>query len=122
MTAILEQTFRMGRLKIVDPDLTARDVRGDGKDGCAVALTIKQSIDQMQVARATTAGTNGKFSRQLSFSSCRERGALLVPHMDPVDRFLPPHRIGNSIELVTDDYVAALAALLLSILHASFTH
>src|SRR5260370_33614058 len=97
MTAILEQTFRMGRLKIVDPDLTARDVRGDGKDGCAVALTIKQCIDQMQGARATTAVTNGKVSRQTSFISCRERGARLMLHMDPVDRFLPPHRIGKSM-------------------------
>jgi hypothetical protein len=85
VAAIPEQAFRMGRLKVVDPDLGAGDVGGDRQNRHAIALTVKQTIDQMQIAWTAAAGANGEVPRQVRFGSRRECRSLFMPHVDPVD-------------------------------------
>jgi hypothetical protein len=85
VAAILEQAFRMSCLKIVDPDLTGGDVRGDSQNRNAAALAIEQAIDQMQVAWTAAASANCKASGQMSFGACREGGGLFMAHVDPVN-------------------------------------
>src|ERR1700761_7790319 len=103
----------MGCLKIVDPDLAARDVRGDRQDRHAAALAIEQPIDQMQIAGTAAAGAHGKVAGEMSFGPRRESGSLLMAHVDPIDRFSSPQRIGNAVEGVADHTVDAFDASLL---------
>ena len=113
VAAFLEQAFRMGRLEIVDADFGARDVGGDRQHRHAVALAIEQAVDQMQIARAATAGADRQAAGEMGLGAGREGGGLFVPHMDPVDGFPAPQRIGEAVERVADDAIDALDAGLL---------
>src|ERR1700722_4796822 len=98
----------MGCLKIVDSDLTARDVSRDRQHRYAVALAIKKPVDQMQVARTAASGAYRKAPSEMSFSARREGSRLLMPHMDPVNRFSPSHHVRETVERVTDDAINPL--------------
>src|ERR1700677_2497072 len=58
MTAIQEQSLRMGFLKITAPDLIARYMRGNGQNRNAATMTVIQAIYQVQITWATTAGAH----------------------------------------------------------------
>ncbi len=89
MTAFLEQAFGMCRLKIVDPDFRTRNVRSDGQHRYTIALTIEEPVYEMQIARAAAACAYSQLTGQVGFAARRERSALLMANMDPVDRFVP---------------------------------
>jgi hypothetical protein len=61
----------------------------------------------MQVAGTTAAGAHRKATGQMSLRSGRESPGLFVPHVDPVDCFSAPHRVGKSIEGIADDAINA---------------
>src|SRR6202035_169301 len=65
VTALLEQLLRMRLLEISGADLARWDLRGDGEDRHTGAMTIKQAVDEMQVSRPATTGTDRKLSRQM---------------------------------------------------------
>jgi hypothetical protein len=44
----------------------------------------------------------------MSFGARREGGGFFVTHMDPVNRFPPPHHVGDTIERVAHDPVNPL--------------
>ena len=77
----------MRGLKIVDADFAARDMGRDGKNRHAAAVAIEQTVDQMQIARTAAAGANRELAGEMRLGAGREGGALLVPHMDPLDVF-----------------------------------
>jgi hypothetical protein len=103
----------MGRLKIVDPDLAARDMGGNRQDRHAAALAIEQAIDQMEIAGTTAARAHGKVPSEMSFGSRSESGSFLMAHVDPIDRFSSPERVRNTVEGVANHTVDALHARLL---------
>ena len=86
--ALLENAVRVGLLEVHRADLHARDVRGDGQDGCSRAVRVVQAVDEVQVARAARACAHGKLAGELSFGRCSERRRFLVAHVDPVDAAL----------------------------------
>ena len=89
MTAFVEKLLRMRLLEISGADLTRWDLRGDGEDRHAGAMTVKQAVDEMQVSRPATAGTDRKLSRQMRLGAGGEGGDLFVPDMYPFDLALP---------------------------------
>ena len=95
----------MGGLKIVDADFGAWDMRGDGQYRHARALGVVQAIDEMQIARPATAGTDREFAGDMGFTGGSEGGAFLMAHMNPVDFFLAPERVGKAVERVPDNTV-----------------
>src|SRR6266481_3964808 len=50
MTALLEQTLRMGFLKIPRAEFGRRNLRRDGKHWHARPLTVEQAVDEVQIA------------------------------------------------------------------------
>ena len=61
-------------------------MRGDRQHRHAAALAVEQAVDQMQVARTAAAGANRQLARQMRLGAGREGGALLMAHVDPLDR------------------------------------
>jgi hypothetical protein len=74
---------------------------GDRQDRHAIPLTIKETVDEMQVTRTAAPGTHCKASGEMCLRPCRKGGSLFMTHVDPVDRFSPPQRIGKAVERVT---------------------
>ena len=108
--ALLENAVRVGLLEVHRADLHARDVRGDGQDGCARAVRVVQAVDEVQVARAAGTCTHGELAGELSFGRCCERRRLLVAHVDPVDAALLratglAHGVNDGVERVADNAV-----------------
>ena len=90
----------MGLLEIVATDLCAGYMRGDSKDGYTAALTIKEPVDEMQVAGTTTCCANGEFSGEVSLRSGCEGCGFFVPDVFPLDGSVPAQGIGEAVERV----------------------
>ena len=71
-------------------------------------MTIKQTIDQMQIARSAAACADGELPRQVRLGAGGEGRDFLVSDMQPLDLPLPADSIGQTIEAVPDDPVNAL--------------
>src|SRR6516164_6473657 len=90
----------MRLLEIATADFDARNLRGDRENRHARTVSIKQTVDQMQVARTATAGANGERAGQMSLGAGGKGGGLLVPGMNPFDVAALAQRIGDPIETV----------------------
>jgi hypothetical protein len=73
-------------------------------------VTVEQSIDQMQITGAATAGTHGELARQVRLGAGRESGNLFVPDMNPRDLALAAERVGQTVQAVADDAIDPLDA------------
>ena len=85
MAALREELLRMGLLKISTPDFSTGNLRGDGQDGDAAALTIVEAVDQMQVSRTAASGADGQFAGEMGFGASRECRRLFMAHMNPLE-------------------------------------
>src|ERR1019366_9132518 len=103
-----EEVFGPSLLKEVGTELGAGYLRGDRQDGNATALTIMESIDEMEIARPAASCADRKFACNLRFATSREGGDLLVPNHHPVDAIVSADGIGKSVERVTGDSVDTL--------------
>ncbi len=97
----------MRLLEVVRTDFRARDVRGDRQHRNPAALCVVETVDQMQVARAATAGADRQLSGQRGIRRRRERGCLLVTDVLPRDFAGAPERVGETVEAVTREAVDA---------------
>src|SRR5580692_7340682 len=85
VTAFLEKSLRVSLLKIFGADLGARDVCGDREHRNAAPLTIKESVEEIQVSRSATTRSDCKVSRERCIGTgCKSRD-LLVTHGHPLD-------------------------------------
>jgi hypothetical protein len=100
--------FGPSLLKEVGTELGAGYLRGDRQDGNATALTIMESIDEMEIARPAASCTDRKFARNLRFAPGCEGGDLFVPNHHPVDAVVSSDGVGKSVERVTSDSVDTL--------------
>lgn len=103
MAALAEQLLRMGFLKIAAADFAGWDVGGDGQHRDMVAMTVKQTVNQMQVARSAGAGADRQLAGQLRFRASGESGDLFVPGGHPVDGAHAVKAIAQSIEGISGD-------------------
>src|SRR6516165_3738265 len=110
MTAFLEEIFRMRLLEIAAANFGGGNLRGDTEHGNTRAVTVKQAVDEVQVARSATAGANGELTREMGFGAGRERGDLFVPHMDPFDFALTAYGVRQAVQAIANDAVDPLDA------------
>src|SRR5262249_33644722 len=97
-------------LKVVGADFRGRNVSGDRQDRHTRTVAVEQAVDQVQVTRSATAGADREVSGQVRLGAGSERGHLLVPDVDPLDRPLPPNGSVETIQAVADDAINALHA------------
>src|SRR5258706_1475493 len=105
VTALLEQTLRMGFLKIPRAEFGRRNLRRDGKHWHARPLTVEQAVDEVQIAGSAASGADRKLASQMCLGTGRESRDLLVPHMHPFDLALATDRIGQPVQAVADDAI-----------------
>jgi hypothetical protein len=86
---LLTQLLWMRLLEISGANLARWDLRGDGEDRHARAMTVEQAVDEMHIARPATTGTDRKLSGQMRLGAGCEGGDLFVPDMHPFDLALP---------------------------------
>jgi hypothetical protein len=53
-------------------------------------MTIEEAVDEVKVARTTTACAHSYLSRDMSVRPCGERGCLFVSHVKPFDLLTSP--------------------------------
>ena len=94
MAAFSEQCLRVCLLEITGADLGRGDLRGNCEHRHAGPVTIKQPVDQVQIARPAAAGADGELTRQMGLGASRESGNLLVSDMHPFDLALAAKRVG----------------------------
>ncbi len=70
-------------------------------------MSVVQTVDEVQVARATAPRANRELSREMSLGSRGECGTFLVSHMDPLDRFHSTKRVCEAVEGVPHDAIDA---------------
>jgi len=105
VTALREEVFRAGFLKIAAANFAAGDLSRDREHWNAAAMAIIKTIDQMQIARAATPRAYRQSSSQMCFCAGRERGCLFVAHVNPLNLPLPPNRVGDSVKGITGNPV-----------------
>src|SRR5271170_4857663 len=103
VAAFLEEAFRMGRLEVVDADLAARNMRSDRKNGHVAAVRVEQSVDQVEVAWAAAAGADRELAREVCLGAGGEGGAFFMAHVNPLDGFQSPERVGEPVQRIADD-------------------
>ena len=98
VAALAKQVLRVRFLKVIAPDLAARDLRRDCYHRHARAMAIEEPVDQVQIAWPTTAGANRERAGQVRLRACRKGGRLLVPCVDPVDRSFRSQCVCDAVE------------------------
>ena len=98
MAALCEKMLGMSFLKISAADFSAGDLRRNGEDRNAAAMTIVETIDQVQVAWTTAPCADGQFPCEVRFCAGSKRCRLFVPHVNPPNLFLPANCVGKSVE------------------------
>jgi hypothetical protein len=59
VAAVLEQNIRTCFLKVVTPELAARNLRSDGQDRDAAAMAVVEPVDEVHVTRAAASRADG---------------------------------------------------------------
>src|SRR4029077_12416283 len=98
VAAFLEERLRMGFLKIAGTNLGTGNMRRDGHHRHAVAMAIKEAIDQMQIAGAAAPGAYSELARQLRLRAGGKRRDFLVPDGNPLDLLAHAQLLGDGIE------------------------
>ena len=89
ITALGEEMFRLGFLKISAADFMAWNLRRDGEDGDTAAMTVVESVDQMQVTGAATSGADSQSPCEMRFRASGKRCRLFMSHVNPSNLVLP---------------------------------
>jgi hypothetical protein len=77
----------MRLLKIAAADFGRGDMGGNRQHRHVVTVTVKQTVDQMQVSRPAGAGADGQFTRELRFCACGKGGNLFMAGWHPFNGF-----------------------------------
>jgi hypothetical protein len=88
--------------------LRARNVGCDGYNGDAIAMAMKESINQVQIAGATTTGPHREFTCQLSLRAGGKSRDFFMSDGNPLDLVADAQRLGDAIERIAHQSVNAL--------------
>ncbi len=108
MTAVLEKLFGVRLLKIRRTKLSTGNLRRNRQDRNAAAMTIEETVDEMQVTGTTASGADREPIRQMRFRASSKSRRFLVPHVDPLDLFMFADGIRESIERISRQAVDTL--------------
>ena len=103
VAAFAEQLLGMGLLEIAAANLAGWNVGGNRQHRDMVAVTVKQTVDQMQVTRSAGTSADRQFAGQLRLRAGGESGNLFVPGGHPVDGAHAVQAIAQSIEGIAGD-------------------
>jgi hypothetical protein len=78
------------------------------RTGNPVAVTVVQSVDQMQISRTAASGTNRQRSGEVGFCSSGEGRRFLMAQMDPIQFSGRADRVGNAVERVAGNSIDSL--------------
>ncbi len=95
----------------IQPDLAARNIRGDQKNRRAVAVAFEDAVDEMQRAGAACPGAGCQFTGHVGISARRKTAYLFVTDMYP-PQIRSANGVGKVIDGIANDPVAALDACL----------
>jgi hypothetical protein len=110
VAAFPEQNFRMRGLKIGTADFRARDVCRDREDGYPAAMAVEEPVDQMEIPGPAAPRADRQLTGQMRLGPGRKRRGFLVPHMDPLNFFLPAQGVGEAVQRVADHAIDATNA------------
>jgi hypothetical protein len=100
----------MRLLKVAATYLMTRNLRRNREYRDAIAMTIEETVDEVKIARATTASAHSDLSCEMGLRSGSKRGCLFVPHMHPFDLFTFPDYLGQAIQRIANHSVDPLYA------------
>jgi hypothetical protein len=100
MAALRKEVVWVRFLEIAASDFTARYLRGNRQDRNAAAVTVIQTVDQMQVTWAATPRAHREFSREVCFRAGSKGGRLFMSYVNPLNLLLPANCIGYSVERI----------------------
>jgi hypothetical protein len=78
------------------------------EDGHSGAMTIRQPVDEMEIARTAAPGTDRKLAGKMRLSSGGERRHFLVSDVKPFDFPVAADRISQPVQAVANHTVDAL--------------
>ena len=76
--------------------------------GNARAVTIEETVDQVQIAWPAAPRADRELAGQVRLGARRESGNFLVSDMHPFDLALAPNRVGQPVQAVADNTVDPL--------------
>src|SRR5215217_2043572 len=100
MAAFGKQGLWMCFLKVTAADFRGRNLRCDRQDRRAAAMSIEQSIDEVQIAWPAGARTDSQFTGDLRFTGRSEGRRFLMPNVDPGHVVMRPQGVGEAVEAV----------------------
>jgi hypothetical protein len=110
VAAIFEQVVWMRLLKVTTSDLVTWNLCCNRKYRHAIPMAIEETVDEVKIARATTASAHSDLSCEMGLRSGSKRGCLFVPHMHPFDLFTFPDYLGQAIQRIANHSVDPLYA------------
>ncbi len=100
VAAILEKVFGVCLLKIAAAYLLTRNLRCDCQHWNTAAVAVIETIEEVHIARAATAGANGDLAGEMCFRARGKRPCLLIPYVKPRDLFPLPDCIRKPVERI----------------------
>ena len=109
-------------LRVVDAQLNRRHLGRDQHNRRPVAAAFEQAVDEVRAVRPACPGAGRELAGQQGVRAGREAARFLVPHQHPLDLAADAQGIGDVVQRVAGDAVAALDAGLLQRLDDDLTH
>jgi hypothetical protein len=101
VAAIGKQTLRMRLLEVVCADFTAWNLSCDRKDGRPTAVSIIQSVDQVEISGSTTTRADGQLPGDLRLSRSGERADLFMADLNPGNALMTAQGIDKAIQRIS---------------------
>jgi hypothetical protein len=85
-------------LEVARADFGGWNLCRDSEHRHAAAMAIEQPVNQMKVTRTAAPRAHGQLAGHMRIGAGCEGRYLLMAHMDPLNRFLAPKRVGDAVE------------------------
>jgi len=100
---IVEQGDGIVLLQIVDAALGRGDATGNRQHWSVILARFVEPGDEVVGARPGSAAAHAEAAGDFRLTGRGQRRAFLVPHADPLHLVLPPDRVSEGVEGVTDN-------------------
>ena len=97
--------FRVGLLEVSAANFIAWDLCRDGEDRNPAAVTIVESVDQVQISGTAAPGADRQSAGEMGIRARGKGCRFFMPQMNPIELFGCSNRVGNAIERIAGDTV-----------------
>src|SRR5580698_4685258 len=98
VATVLEYLLRICLLKICCSQFGTGNLRGNREHWNATAMTVEQTIDEVQVTGATASGNDRQPIGKVSICPSRKSGRLFMAHMNPLNSFVLTDGVGEPVQ------------------------